>query len=314
MIADLNLLRIFDVVLEERSVTRAGARLGLTQSAVSHALNRLRYTLNDELFVRGPAGMQPTPRALEIGPQVHAALTQLQAAIDPGGFDPATSDRRFTIAAGAYACAVFGPPLVTRLGDLAPQVELSLTDRTPDLLDRIDARQVDFMISSLISGPDRLAQEPLLSEGLAWVARSESVLGQKNQVELEDLIQTPHVVITREGARDESLPGRGLTTRASWDDAGALEVALAAKGLRRRVGARVPDTFSALSIAARSDMPALAPRRLVTIAAQGGRVKLIEPPYASPNVEISLVFLRDRLSDPAIVWMRDQIRAVAAEL
>jgi DNA-binding transcriptional LysR family regulator len=314
MIADLNLLRIFDVVLEERSVTRAGARLGLTQSAVSHALNRLRYTLNDELFVRGPAGMQPTPRALEIGPQVHAALTQLQTAIAPGGFDPATSDRRFTIAAGAYACAVFGPPLVARLREAAPFAELSITDRTPDLLDRIDARQVDFMVSSLIAGPDRLAQEPLISEALAWVARSGSPLSMKNRVELEDLVETPHVVINRDGARDEGLPGRGLSTRASWDDAGALEVALAERGLKRRVGVTVPDTYSALAIASRSDMPALAPRRLVTLAAQSGRVKLIEPPYPSPNVEISLIYLRDRLSDPAIVWMRDQIRAVAAEL
>jgi DNA-binding transcriptional LysR family regulator len=314
MITDLNLLRIFDVVLEERSVTRAGARLGLTQSAVSHALNRLRYTLNDELFVRGPTGMNPTPRALEMGPQVHAALTQLQTAIDPGGFDPASSDRRFTIAAGAYACAVFGPPLMARLREAAPFAELSITDRTPDLMDRIDARQVDFMISSLVAGPDRLAKEPLISEALAWVARAGSPLSMKNRVDLEDLVETPHVVISRDGARDEGLPGRGLTTRASWDDAGALDVALAAKGLKRRVGVTVPDTYSALAIAIRSDMPALAPKRLVMMAAQSGRVALIEPPYASPNVEISLIFLRDRLNDPAIVWMRDQLRAVAAEL
>lgn len=311
MIADLNLLRIFDVVLEERSVTRAGARLGLTQSAVSHALNRLRYTLNDELFVRGPSGMQPTPRALEIGPQVHAALTQLETAIAPGGFDPATSDRRFTLAAGAYACAVLGPPLVARLQQTAPRAELAITDRTADLMDRIDARQVDFMVSSLVSGPDRLAQEPLISEELAWVARSQSPLALRNQVDLEALVEPSHVVISR--SRDEAVSG-GLVTRASWDDAGALEVALAERGLRRRVGVTVPDTYSALAIASRSDMPALAPRRLVSLAAQSGRVKLIEPPYRSPNVEISLVFLRDRLNDPGIVWMRDQIRATAAEL
>src|SRR6059058_5507235 len=111
MIADLNLLRIFDVVLEERSVTRAGARLGLTQSAVSHALNRLRYMLSDELFMRGPAGMQPTPRAVEMGPQVHAALNQLQAALAPSDFDPGTSDRRFAVVTGAYASAILAPPL-----------------------------------------------------------------------------------------------------------------------------------------------------------------------------------------------------------
>src|SRR6516162_11754250 len=92
---DLNLLRVFDALIEERSVTRAGARLGLTQSAVSHALNRLRYVLEDDLFVRGPAGMQPTPRAVEMGPQVHAALNQLQAALALLDFHALTTERRF---------------------------------------------------------------------------------------------------------------------------------------------------------------------------------------------------------------------------
>src|ERR1700760_2589964 len=108
---DLNLLRVFHALSEERSVTRAGARLGLTQSAVSHALGRLRYILNDELFVRGPRGMLPTARAIEMGPPVHAALVQLQAAIAPADFSPASSERRFVLVAGTYACAVLAPPL-----------------------------------------------------------------------------------------------------------------------------------------------------------------------------------------------------------
>src|ERR1700750_1224991 len=102
MIQDLNLLRVFDVLLEERSVTRTGVRLGLSQSAVSHALNRLRYMLNDELFMRGPAGMQPTPRAVEMGPQVHAALNQLQAALAPTDLHPGTTECPFAGRARAY--------------------------------------------------------------------------------------------------------------------------------------------------------------------------------------------------------------------
>src|ERR1700739_1254394 len=132
---DLNLLRVFDVLLEERSVTRTGARLGLTQSAVSHALNRLRYVLGDELFVRGPSGMQPTPRALEMGPQVHAALNQLQSATLPSGFDPAISERRFIVAAGAYACAVLVPALVARMRTAAPLAELAISDQGQELVE-----------------------------------------------------------------------------------------------------------------------------------------------------------------------------------
>src|SRR5579862_4061125 len=109
---DLNLLRVFDVLMEERSVTRTGARLGLTQSAVSHALNRLRYHLDDELFQRNANGMQPTRRALEIGPSLHVALSQLQSALTRVDFDPEVSEQRFEVMAGAYACAVLMPAVV----------------------------------------------------------------------------------------------------------------------------------------------------------------------------------------------------------
>src|SRR5579872_1934927 len=106
---DLNLLRLFDALSEERSVTRAGARLGLTQSAVSHALNRLRHALQDELFVRGPEGMQPTARAQEIAPRLRQGLHQLQLALDPAAFDPADTERRFSLAVGAYTATVLMP-------------------------------------------------------------------------------------------------------------------------------------------------------------------------------------------------------------
>src|SRR6201986_2782048 len=92
---DLNLLRLFDALAEERSVTRAGARLGMTQSAVSHALNRLRHALDDELFVRTSDGMRPTARAVEIGPSVRAALGNLQAALTPQVFEASIAHRRF---------------------------------------------------------------------------------------------------------------------------------------------------------------------------------------------------------------------------
>src|ERR1700732_1215728 len=100
---DLNLLRVFEALMDERSATRAGGRLGLTQSAISHALNRLRHVLKDELFVRGPDGMQPTERAAEIAPRLRHGLAQLQLALAPSEFVPASTDRRFTITCTEYA-------------------------------------------------------------------------------------------------------------------------------------------------------------------------------------------------------------------
>ena len=313
---DLNLLRVFDVLLEERSVTRTGARLGLTQSAVSHALNRLRYMLSDELFVRGPAGMQPTPRAVEMGPQVHAALNQLQAALAPSDFDPATSERRFAVVTGAYASAILAPPLASRLAEVAPQSELMIAELALDMLERLDARRVDFLIGSVLAAPERFARETILTETLVWVVRTAHPAFQGETIDLETLVSTPHVVMARNmpGLIEEGGERRPFVSRASWEDSGAFEAALAARGLTRRVGVSVPDTFTALAIASRTDMAALIPRRLALLSAQGGRVKLIEPPYESPPVDVSLLYLRERLAEPAIVWMRDLIRTVAAAL
>jgi DNA-binding transcriptional LysR family regulator len=313
---DLNLLRVFDVLLEERSVTRTGARLGLTQSAVSHALNRLRYMLSDELFVRGPAGMQPTPRAVEMGPQVHAALNQLQAALAPSDFDPATSERRFAVVTGAYASAIMAPPLAGRLAEVAPQSELMIAELALDVLERLDARRVDFLIGSVLAAPERFARETILTETLVWVVRTAHPAFQGEAIDLETLVSTPHVVIARNlpGLIEEGGERRPFVSRASWEDAGAFEAALAARGLTRRVGVSVPDTYTALAVASRTDMATLIPRRLALLSAQGGRVKLIEPPYESPSVDVSLLYLRERLAEPAIVWMRDLIRAVSATL
>ena len=222
---DLNLLRVFDVMLEERSVTRAGARLGLTQSAVSHALNRLRYTLDDELFVRGPAGMNPTPRAVDMGPQVHAALNQLQAALAPADFDPLTSERRFAVVSGAYSSAVLAPAMASRLAQAAPQCELLIAEYAADALARLDGRRVDFLVGSVLAAPDRFAHETLLSEELVWVVRNGHPIIDSGRIDLATLVSTPHVVISRAlpGIIEEGGERRGLVSRASWEDAGAFE-------------------------------------------------------------------------------------------
>ena len=313
---DLNLLRVFDVMLEERSVTRAGARLGLTQSAVSHALNRLRYTLGDELFVRGSAGMQPTPRAIEMGPPVHAALNQLQAALARSDFHPGTSERRFAVIAGAYASAVIAPAMAARLAESAPLAELAIVEYGADVLERLDSRRADLLVGNVMAAPDRFARETIMTEELVWVVRSGHPLFQDHATDMRTLVSVPHIVIARpvpgivEGGGDR----RAFVSRASWEDAGAFEAALANGGLTRRVGATVPDNYTALAMAVRTDMATLIPRRLALLSAQGGRVKLVEPPYDSPPVDIGVVYLKDRLADPAIAWLRDQTRAVAAAL
>lgn len=307
---DLNLLRVLDVLLEERNVTRAGQRLGLSQSAVSHALNRLRYALGDELLLRGAHGMTPTPRALELGPQVHAALNQLGAALSPPDFDPATTRRRFAIATGAYGCAVLVPGLVALLAEQAPGAELAITETGADLLEQLDARRVDFLISGVQFAPERFLTETLLVEEMVWVAAADSPLAEGG-CDLERLVSVPHVVIERRPPF-QFAEAAVLGLRPSYKDLGAFESALEQAGLRQRVGITVPDMYSALAVAARSGMAVLVPRRVAEMSAAGGKLTMIEPPYPSPQVDATLLFLRDRMAEPAVAWMRAQLHAVAA--
>jgi DNA-binding transcriptional LysR family regulator len=316
MLPDLNLLRVLDVLLEERSVTRAGARLGLSQSAVSHALGRLRHQLNDELFVRGPSGMQPTARALDLAAGVHAAMSQLQATLAPADFDPATTTRRFTVMVGAYAASVFAPPLMQRLTDIAPFAELSFNDFPTEVVDLLDARQADFVVASVVSAPARFGYERLIAEELVWVVSADAALARRQPADLAALAETPQIVVARRpaGLIDQRVDRRGVLLRASWEDAGAFEGALAAAGLTRRIAVTMPDTGSALAVARRSHLATLAPRRLAQAWAQAGGLALIEPPYPSPPVEIGLMYLKERVQEPPIAWMRGLIREVAQAL
>src|ERR1017187_8749351 len=123
---DLNLLIVFDAVMRERSVTRAGSRVGLSQPAMSHALNRLRHMLKDELFVRTPDGMVPTARAEALARPLSNALSDIQLALEPAAFDPAKSDRRFRLAINNYSAVVLASPLVAAVSAAAPMVQLNL--------------------------------------------------------------------------------------------------------------------------------------------------------------------------------------------
>ena len=159
---DLNLLRVFEALMEERSATRAGAQLGLTQSAISHALNRLRYVLKDELFVRGPDGMQPTERAAEIAPRLRQGLLQLQLALAPSEFVPDATDRRFTVTCTEYAGAVLIPGLIARLRAEAPHASFNVLPSNLGVAETLRSGRADLANGSFRRIPEWAASEALL--------------------------------------------------------------------------------------------------------------------------------------------------------
>ena len=299
---DLNLLRIFDALLDERSVTRAGARLGMTQSAVSHALNRLRHALDDELFVRTSDGMRPTARAVEIGPAVRAALANLQTALTPAAFEAATAHRRFTLVAGPYASAVLLPQVAARLREAAPFVQLRIVGPDARLIENLDAGEIDVALTPNKPFPKRFTYEKLFEETVVWVVRAGHPAA-KAPVSLEALCEIAHVMIaTPRLSVDRPDVDESSSVTAQLTDDADFEAMLAQRGLSRMIAMTVPDTFSALTIIARSDMAALVPRRLAELSVEAGRASLLDTPYVSPVGEVGLLHRRDRLKDPAQAW------------
>ncbi|HLI65071.1 MAG TPA: LysR family transcriptional regulator [Caulobacteraceae bacterium] len=313
---DLNLLRVFDALAEELSVTRAGARLGLSQSAISHALGRLRLVLDDPLFVRGSDGMRPTPRALEIAPRLRQGMAQLQEALNPAAFDAGATRRRFTIAASPYVGAVLMPETLRLFRQAAPEAELRLHGVEPSLAEDLESGRTDLAIGGFGRAAPRFEREALFDETGVWALSARHPAAGAETLSLEMLADLPLVLLAN-ARQDHAIDGRitdgGLERWVIWDDRGALDEALAGVGRRKTVALTAQDAQSALAIVGQSDMAALAPRRLATAFAQQYDLKLYDPPYRSPTVAVEALWRRDAGRAP-VDWLRGLVRSAAARL
>jgi DNA-binding transcriptional LysR family regulator len=312
---DLNLLRVFDALFEERNVTRAAHRLGLTQSAVSHALNRLRFTLGDELFVRGPSGMRATPRAAEIGPRIREGLLQLGAALAPGVFTPAETDRVFSIAAGAYTCAVLLPEVIGAMRTKAPNAEVRIRGAGLGLAEELDAGRADMAIGSFTAIPDRFDSLPLMQERMVWAMRADHPLASA-PLTMERLCRLPHIILAIGGdghVVDGAVTDSGLERRVIWDDGGVIRRSCQELGVRPPPTYFAPDPQSALAFLGKSDLGALLPRRLLTAYAEAFDLKLFDPPYPTRPTEILMLWRKEH-DGAALTWLRGLIADAAGTL
>ena len=293
---DLNLLIVFDAVMQERSVTRAGARIGLSQPAMSHALNRLRYMLKDELFVRTPKGMVPTPRAEMLAQPLRHALNEMQLALEPAAFDPTTSERRFALAVNNYAAVVLVPPLVAAVAAAAPGVGLDLRPSgTLDLVERLDRGDLDLVLGSLDSPGERFSAAPLLDDPFVMVMRRGHP-ASRGKLSPEDVAALPYLEIS-----------------SSREDTGFIDRWLAESGLVRHIAMRAP-YLSTAAILVQSDMVAILSRRIAEEVVRNNPLLIREPPYDTSRVRTLMLWHR-RLDDhPAHRWLRDMVHAVTKAL
>lgn len=304
---DLNLLRVFDMLYELRSVTRAAERLGLTQSAVSHALRRLRDALDDPLFVRAPGGLQPTARAAEIAPGIREGLGQLRGALSPTIFDPATASRRFTLAAGSYFCALLVPSLIEAARPVAPGIEIRVLPMGPDLLTELDENVVDLALGAFTRMPARLRTEPLFGEEMVWIAAADNPLAQ-GPLDRERFAAAPRLTIS---------VGRPFEALKTAVPEGALERRLIAETGEAAAGAdagAVYDSLTAIAIVGRTDLIARVPKRVAKRDGRPHNIVKLDTPDQAGGIDLMMLWHSKADDDAGLAWLRGLIREIAAAL
>ncbi len=301
---DLNLLRVFDAVMAEGSLTRAAERLAMTQPAASHALKRLHVAIGEELFHRTAFGMRPTARAETLWPQVRAALAQLQGALSPPSFDPAADPATFSIAMADATAAMLLPGLVSAIeGEraLANVRVLPLTTRDPRRL--VEEGDADLAVGYF---PNAIA----------------AIVAQGGDAALHhcQLYATEYVCVMR---RDHPLAGRELTLDAFVDAQhllvtfsgrahGFVDEALRLVGRQRRIVLTVNQFATAGSVVARSDLLTVLPRQF--LPATGVEHRLVDKPLplTLSAVTVEMVWHLRKDDDPAHRWLRERMVAAAA--
>jgi DNA-binding transcriptional LysR family regulator len=304
---DLNLLKVFDAVMEERSVLRASQKLALSQSAVSHSLARLREMLEDDLFVRTSTGMQPTSRALAMSSQVRNALRALEAAIEAPTFNPATSTKLFTLAANDFTTLVLGPPLIRLLGHEAPSVDLIIKPVTRiDLAEQLDLGRIDVAIGVFSSPPNRFRSALLFEYDDVLIVSAKSKFRQLDKATLEQLSL---VVVSfggeQEGAVEGFISERGLARRSEMYDRAALERAFGDGDPPPRVAISLPHFLALPALIEGSDLAAIVPRPLAKVVEQSYAIAIHELPYTTNSLEVHLLWHERLDEDPSHKWLHN---------
>ncbi len=309
---DLNLLRVFDEVMTERSLTRAARQLAMTQPAVSNAMKRLRDAMQDDLVQRSGFGIEPTPRALALWPAVRGALQSLEQSFSPGQFDAQHSDITFVLAMADATAAELIPSLVETIESDAPGISmrvLPLTTRDPRRL--LGDGQMDLAVGHFPAVLADLtaqfqagihsagqgaafAHDRLYDGDYVAVMRSSHPLAAQDTLSLDDFCAAHHLLV--------SFSGRPF---------GFVDEALASLSRQRRIVLTVNQFFTAGRVVARSDLLTVLPRHFVRVANSGGDLVMRELPFAMPVVHVDSLWHHRHTASEAHRWLRQQVLQAA---
>ncbi|HZO16972.1 MAG TPA: LysR family transcriptional regulator [Polyangiaceae bacterium] len=288
---DLNLLVAFDALLEEGSVTRAAKRIGLSQSAMSHALARLRKLLDDRLFVRTARGLVPTPRALELRGPIGSALAQIDGALRASAtFEPALARQSVQLSAIDLVQTLVIPPLIERLSREAPGLDVVVRPYGEDVTRALAEGESDLAIGLFRRLP-HVRQEPLLRDRFVCVVRKGHPC-LRERLTATRFSALPHALVTPRGVPQ-----------------GAVDRALKKKRLKRRIALTTPSLWAAALAVTETDMVLTAAERVVRAVAEVLPLAILEPPVRLEPLTVTMAWHERRERDTLHRWFRGQVLA-----
>ncbi|HZR87671.1 MAG TPA: LysR family transcriptional regulator [Bradyrhizobium sp.] len=293
---DLNLLVTLDALLKEASVSRAALRIGLSQPATSHALQRLRELVGDPLLVRNGARMELTPRALALRAPLAETLEQVRALFVADAFDAARSERQFRLMMPDLAVELLMPRLMEKITKAAPHVRIDVVPwRGPAIFHAEFARTIDLVIS--IGNAFKGFHRQLLYTDADALA-----------------VRRGHPIGTRLSKRESFLNARHVAVIIRGQNEDLIDTWLRAKGIERHVALVVPGYIEALHVTARTDLVAFVPRRLIAALSRQLSLKTVAPPL-DPGIDEQYMFYPTRAQmDPGSIWLRRLMQETGREL
>ncbi len=291
---DLNLLLVFEALITECHVTRAAKKLCLSQPATSHALNRMRNELGDSILVRTEKGMQPTPRALMMLPQVQQILKLLEnTLVPPTSFEPEFSDRKFVLGVTDYFEMMLYPLLLAQVRQIASAIHFEIELITDDVLHSgLACQQVDLIVGleATHNIPKDLVTKHLITENLVCLA-SKSNQNVGESMTLASYTKQPHVA---------------FTDHAGYH-ANVLDLWLEQQQLHRRTISRNMSYTAAARIVALSDAIITLPSKMAEFFTEILPLRIVKPPEEFEQIEITMIHHPLYSQDPAIIWLMAQI-------
>lgn len=296
---DLNLLLALDVLIAERSVAAAARRLGLSASAMSRTLSRLRETTGDPLLVRAGRNMVLTPYAETLQTRTQNAVFEARALLRPAQpeLNIASLQQMFTLRANDGFVEAFGPTLIAEMAAVAPGVMLRFTPKPEKGSSALREGRVDLEIGVLSEMGPEIRVQALFRDRFVGVVRDTHPLVQLDEVTINEYVAWGHVVASR----------RGLTS-------GPVDEGLAEQGVRRKIAAVVPGFPAALAVARASDLIALIPASFLLSPASRQGVAMFELPVKTRTITVSQLWHPRSEVDPAHRWLRQFMLGVCRRL